>query len=95
MSLNLLSEKLKILVQKIEKFGPKNGNCGPVCGTIFIFSTLVLVITGRLRSALGADQTTASYPIVNQDNNGDHVVTGHDTAGSYTIIYSKDRDTCG
>jgi len=49
----------------------------------------VQVITGELPYALSADQTITSNPIVNQANNGDHVVTGHRAAGSSSIIYSK------
>jgi len=48
-----------------------------------------MMIYGDVTSALSADQTIGSNPIVNKENNGDHNVEGNSGSGSSSITYSK------
>ena len=49
----------------------------------------IIFVTGDTAAALSVDQTAGSNPIINLQNNGDHVVTGDMNMGHINVIYYK------
>ena len=49
----------------------------------------IIFVTCDTAAALSVDQTAGSNPIINLQNNGDHVVTGDMNMGHINVIYYK------
>lgn len=90
------SELFLIHVSLIRAQYCNNYKSKKVCFSIFFEITNssawdlgIIFVTGDTAAALSVDQTAESNPIINLQNNGDHVVTGDMNMGHINVIYYK------